>query len=65
MSMKKKTINITMPIHYNDNRNCYAAFLLGIKSLIDLDQKHLKTLLDDPNKHEVNIRIRPIETNEG
>lgn len=61
--MKVKTINITIPIHYKHERNCYPGLLVGISHL--LDQPQLKTLLDDPNKREVNIRIRPIEANEG
>lgn len=61
--MKTKTVNITIPIHYTDERNCYAAFLLGISALVE--QKQLKSLLDDPKKREVNIRIRPVEANEG
>jgi hypothetical protein len=49
--MKTKTINITIPIHYTDERNCYAAFLMGISALIE--QRNLKTLLDDPKKREM------------
>ena len=56
--MKTKTINITVVISYNDNRNVYPAFLLGVSELIQ--QGNLKRLIE--TKDEVNIRIRPQET---
>lgn len=59
--MKTKTVNITIVISYSDERNCYPAVLLSLERL--LDQNNLKTLID--TKDEVNIRLRPMEANEG